>query len=326
MPKGFVLNYYAKDIPGARSMTLGGDNTVYVGTRQQGIVYAITKEEVKVIATGLNSPNGVAYKDGDLYVGEIGRILKFQDIDNNLDNPKYSVVYDNLPKESHHGWRYIKIGPDNRLYIGIGAPCNICKLEDPFGTIASLNLDGTDFKIEARGIRNTVGFAWQSDSNLLWFTDNGRDNLGDNLPPDELNNMSQGNNFGFPYCYGENILDPWGEGKECAGSIPPVVELGPHVAALGMIFYEGDMFPKEYQNKIIIAEHGSWNRKEPIGYRLTTVDVEGSTASNYQPFVTGWLDESGDALGRPVDLLELPDGSLLISDDKSGSIYHLTYN
>ena len=326
LPEGFIISYYAKDIPGARSMALGDDGAVYVGTRQQGIVYAVTNEEVKVIASGLNNPNGVAYHEGDLYVSEIDRIIKFQDIGSHLENPEYSVIYSDLPQKTHHGWRYIKIGPDDRLYIGIGAPCNICKLEDPYGTIASLNLDGSDFRIDSRGIRNTVGFAWQPKSNLLWFTDNGRDNLGDNLPPDELNNLSQGNNFGFPYCYGNNIPDPWREGIGCIGATPPIVELGPHIAALGMLFYQGDMFPPEYQNKVIIAEHGSWNRRVPVGYRLTTVDIDGSSAGNYQPFITGWLDERGQSRGRPVDLLELPDGSVLISDDKSGAIYRLTFS
>jgi glucose/arabinose dehydrogenase len=321
LPEGFTLNYFAKDIPGARSLASSPDGSlVFVGTRNPGVVYAISSNTRYTIAQGLNSPNGVAYLDGDLYVAEIHRIIKFKDIEQNYQNsPNFEVVYSELPSDTHHGWRYLAAGPDGRLYLGIGAPCNACDPAEPFASIASLQPDGTDFRLEGRGIRNTVGLAWNPADDSLWFTDNGRDLLGDNIPPDELNHLTtQGEHFGFPDCHGRV--------GECDDFTPPVVELGPHVAALGLLFYKGEMFPEEYRNKIIIAEHGSWNRTVPIGYRLTTVDLTGSdSADNYQSFVDGWL-QGKEAMGRPVDLIELPDGSLLISDDLKGAVYRLTYS
>lgn len=319
LPPGFAINYFAKDVPGARSLTSNTDGSVlYVGTRNPGVVYALEGNTRYTVASVLNSPNGVAYLDGDLYVAEINRIIKFPNIDQNYQNsPSYELVYAQLPTDTHHGWRYLAVGPDNRLYLGIGAPCNVCEVQDPYASIVSFNPDGSDFRVEARGIRNTIGITWAPDGQL-WFTDNGRDGMGDDIPPDELNRLdNRGQDFGFPSCHGRV--------GDCTNTTPPVAELGPHVAALGLLFYQGEMFPAEYKNKIIIAEHGSWNRTDPIGYRLTTVDVSGSSASNYQPFVDGWLGQDGKALGRPVDLLELPDGSLLISDDLGGSIYRLTY-
>lgn len=336
LPPGFMITYFSSDVPGARSLAKGSAGTIYVGSRPQGVVYALedsnqdgTAENRYVIASGLNSPNGVAYLNGDLYVAEIHRIIKFSGIDSTFkDKPKPTVVYDKLPRDEHHGWKYLSIGPDNKLYVAIGVPCNVCDNGDPYGTILRLNLDGSDPTIVARGIRNSVGFDWNPKDGSLWFTDNGRDNMGDDVPPDELNKVGGNIHFGFPYCHAGTIPDPsFGKGKNCSDYIAPTSTLGPHVAALGMKFYEGSMFPPEYKNKVLIAEHGSWNRKVPIGYRVTMLDINGDTSSNYTPLFTGWLGEGkgSKVTGRPVDLLELDDGSLLISDDYSGAVYRVTY-
>ncbi len=336
LPPGFHLSYFAKGVPGARSLTVGAEGTVYVGTRNQGVVYALPDADHDgradsryIVASKLNSPNGVAYTNGDLYVAEISRIIKFPDIAHSYaQKPPFSIVYDQLPKDTHHGWKYLAVGPDNRLYVPIGAPCNACERADPYAALARLDLDGSNFAVIARGIRNTVGFAWNPADDSLWFTDNGRDNLGDDVPGDELNRLSpKGANFGFPYCHAGTILDPqFGQGKDCTDYVSPAQVLGPHVAALGMKFYQGSMFPPEYRGKVFIAEHGSWNRQTPIGYRVSTVDINGDSASNYQTFADGWLGANGKASGRPVDVLELPDGSLLISDDFAGAVYRITHD
>lgn len=336
LPPGFQITYFAKDVPGARSISIGENGIIYVGTRSQGVVYALIDtdqdgraDERHVIAKNLKSPNGVVYHQGDLYVAEIHRIIKYSNISNNFESPgKPMIIFDQLPSDSHHGWRYMSLGPDNKLYLGIGAPCNVCDRADPFASIVRINLDGTGFEVIARGIRNTVGFDWDPRDSSLWFTDNGRDLMGDDIPGDELNRLAQvGEHFGFPYCHAQLVSDPsFGKDRNCSDYTSPVSVLGPHVAALGMTFYTGSMFPDEYRDKIIIAEHGSWNRKTPIGYRLTTVDVSGETGSNYKPFVSGWLGSDNQVAGRPVDVKEFPDGSLLISDDFAGAVYRLTYN
>lgn len=335
LPPGFAMSYFAQDVPGARSLTKGSAGVIYVGTRSQGVVYALVDDNQDgradtryVVASGLNNPNGVVYKDGDLYVAEINRIIKFAGIDRTYDKkPSFMTIYSGLPKETHHGWRYMALGPDNKLYLGIGAPCNTCEVKDPHGTISRLNLDGSGFEVVARGVRNTVGFAWNPEDASLWFTDNGRDELGEDIPRDELNQVRGMNeHFGFPYCHEQNIPDPqYGKGKNCNDYEAPALPLSPHAAALGMRFYEGNMFPGEYKNTILLAEHGSWNRKVPIGYRLMSVKVQNGVANNYQVFADGWLNSSGKALGRPVDVLELDDGSLLVSDDLAGALYRITY-
>ncbi len=335
LASGLAISYYAEDIPGARSLAKGDTGVIYVGTRAQGVVYALVDDNQDgradtryVVASGLNNPNGVVYQDGNLYVAEIGRIIKFASIDTTYDKkPSYTTIYNDLPKETHHGWRYMALGPDNKLYLGIGAPCNTCEVQDPHGTISRINLDGSGFEVVARGIRNTVGFAWNPEDASLWFTDNGRDSLGEDIPRDELNQIrSEGTHFGFPYCHDQNVLDPqYGKGKNCADYEAPTLPLAPHAAALGMLFYQGDMFPKEFKNTILLAEHGSWNRKVPIGYRLMRVNVQNGVASSYQVFADGWLGSNGKALGRPVDILELADGSLLVSDDFAGAVYRITY-
>lgn len=323
---GYSISYYAKDVPGARSMAVG-NGIVYVGTRSQGVVYALEDENGDgvantryVVASGLNNPNGIVYHEGSLYVAEIDKIIRFKDIDKNYkDKPASVVIYDDLPSDTHHGWRYMALGPDTKLYIGIGAPCNVCEVEDPYGSIARLSLDGSGFEIIARGVRNTVGFDWNPEDESLWFTENGRDQMGDDVPVDELNQLrTEGEHFGFPYCHASDVLDPkYGVGKNCSDYALPSLPLSPHAAALGMKFVG---------SQILIAEHGSWNRQDPIGYRVMSVDMANGSASNYQVLVDGWLDERGDASGRPVDILAIPDSSILISDDFAGAVYRLVKN
>lgn len=333
MPPGFSISVYAK-APGARSLTLGKNNIVYVGTKQIGKVYALIPNkksdaaETKVIVSGLDMPNGVAFYKGDLYVAEVSRILRYDNITDHIGNAVSQLITDKLPDKYHHGWRYIAFSPDGWLYTAIGAPCNVCISKDPrFATISRMKPDGTDFEIYAKGVRNSVGFAWNPKDDKLWFTDNGRDWLGDNIPPDELNFAPHaGMDFGFPYFYGDNVPDPkYGHLRSSKGMTIPVKNLGPHVAALGMIFYTRNQFPKKYKDQIFIAEHGSWNRSKKIGYRITLVKLDGNKAVSYQPFATGWL-QGQEEWGRPVDLLVMPDGSLLVSDDYAGVVYRITYH
>ncbi len=333
LPAGFKIEVYASNVPNARSMALGDNGTLFVGSRSAGKVYAITGSgsaaQVKVIASGLNQPNGVAFRYGSLYVAEQTRVIRFDNIEASLANPPKAVVVNaNFPTQPLHGWKFIRFGPDGKLYVPVGAPCNICQMNgNVYGTIMRMNPDGSGLELFAKGIRNTVGFDWQPSTGTLWFTDNGIDTLGDNIPPDELNEAPQaGMNFGFPYCHGGTIVDPqYGAGHTCGEFTAPVQQLGPHVAALGMRFYTGTMFPTEYQNQIFIAEHGSESRSTPIGYRVTLVrlDANGKPTS-YEVFADGWL-QGNTAWGRPVDVQQMPDGSLLVSDDRAGAIYRISY-
>lgn len=335
MPAGFSINTYAEKVPGARSMALSPGGILFVGTRKQGNVYAVVDEnrdnradEIITIAKELHMPNGVAFHDGALYVAEVSRILRYDNIENRLKNPPEPVVVtDEFPEDEHHGWKYIAFGPDGMLYVPVGAPCNACEREDPvYASILRMAPDGSGLEVFARGVRNTVGFDWHPESGALWFTDNGRDWLGDDQPPDELNRAPQtGLHFGFPYCHGGELLDPeYGAGRNCQDFQPPARQLGPHVAALGMTFYTGQMFPAAYRHQIFIAEHGSWNRTTPLGYRITLVRLEGEKVVDYTIFAQGWL-QGGSAWGRPVDVLVMPDGALLVSDDRAGAIYRISY-
>jgi len=333
LPSGFRISVFSDNVPGARSLALGRKGTVFVGTRSEGKVYALAdtsgngRADVRyLLAEGLDSPNGVALKGGDLYIAEISRILRISGIEDNLaEPPEPEIVFEGYPEDRHHGWKFIAFGPDGMLYVPVGAPCNICPVEDPYATITRLNVQTGEMDIFARGVRNTVGFDWHPGTGNLWFTDNGRDWLGDNIPPDELNTAPQaGMHFGFPYCHGTDIVDPDIEGGSCGKFTPPAVELGPHVAALGMRFCGGEMFPDSYRNSIFIAEHGSWNRTVPIGYRVMRVDMKGDRPGKPEVFAEGWLQGSRSR-GRPVDLLFLPDGSMLISDDKAGAVYRIAY-
>ncbi len=334
LPPGFRIGLFAENLPNARSLALSPNGTLFVGTRRAGSVYAVQDrdrdgkaDEAYVIAAGLFMPNGVAFRDGSLYVAEVNRVLRFDGIESRLENPPIPVVVnDAFPSRSHHGWKFIRFGPDGMLYVPVGAPCNICDLRDPFGAILRMRPDGSGLEVFARGVRNTVGFDWHPGTKELWFTDNGRDLMGDDLPPDELNHAPRkGMHFGFPYCHGKSLPDPgFGRGRRCGDYVPASRELGPHVAALGMRFYTGTMFPSEYRNQIIIAEHGSWNRSTPIGYRLMRVRLKNNQAAGYEVFAEGWL-QGGTAWGRPVDVLVMPDGALLVSDDRAGVIYRITY-
>jgi glucose/arabinose dehydrogenase len=331
LPPGFEISVFASEVPEARSLALGASGVLFVGTRASS-VYAVRYEGAKAtrvttVASGLNMPNGVAVRDGALYVAEVSRILRFDDIEKRLaDPPRPRVVTDRFPRETHHGWKFIRFGPDGWLYVPVGAPCNICE-PDParYALISRIRPDGSGYEVFASGVRNSVGFDWDPRTRELWFTDNGRDLLGDDLPSDELNHAPKaGLHFGYPYCHQGDTPDP-GFGKHrCAEFAPPAVKLGPHVAALGMRFYTGTQFPPEYRNNIFVAEHGSWNRSRKIGYRIARVVVEGGRAVKHEVFAEGWL-QGESAWGRPVDLELLPDGSLLVSDDRAGVIYRIAY-
>ena len=314
-------------------MALSPSGTVFVGT-SGGDVYALTNRSrgpkadgILKIARGLHLPNGVAFRGGSLYVAEVERIRRYDDVERNLSSPPVpALVAGGFPHEEGHGLRVLRFGPDNWLYMGIGVPCNACVRPDPYGTIVRIRPDGSAREVVARGIRNSVGFDWDPATRELWFTDNGRDWLGDDAPPDELNRAPRaGMNFGFPYCHGGSIPDPeLGKLHPCSGFTPPEQKLGAHVASLGMRFYTGTAFPAEYRGGVFIAEHGSWNRSRKAGYRVTFVAVRDGRAVSYAPFAEGWL-QGERAWGRPVDVLVMPDGALLVSDDQAGAIYRISY-
>ena len=339
LPEGFKITVFADSRDGARSMAMGTDGTLFVSTRNDKTVYAIQDRDgdyradrTIILDSTLEVPNGIAFKDGDLYVAQVDRLLRYKNIEQHLDSlPEPEVIYDDFPTEFHHGWKYIAFGPDGKLYVPVGAPCNICDRtgeDERFGTITRMDPDGTNREIYARGVRNTVGFTWHPETGDMWFTDNGRDMLGDDIPPCELNRISEaGQHFGYPFCHGGTVKDPeFGNQRPCSDFVPPVQALGAHVAPLGIQFPKGGMFPDSYKNVAFIAEHGSWNRSKKVGYRIAMVKLDGNTAVGYESFIEGWLDEeSQEPFGRPVDLLFLKDGSLLISDDFGDAIYRVTY-
>ncbi len=343
LPAGFHIEVLTDAVPSARAMTLGhsadGHAVVYVGSGRAGKVYAVEIDQgrataVHTVASGLALPIGVAYRDGALYVSAVSKILRLDAIDTHLKNPPTpKVVTDRLPGEKHHGGRFIAFGPDGMLYFAVGAPCNICK-PDPerYANIQRMKPDGSGLQRVAHGVRNSVGFDWSPLDRTLWFTDNGRDMMGDDVPSDELNHVITADpDFGYPYCHAGDVSDPeFGKGHPCAEFVAPAAKLGAHVAALGMRFYTGTMFPEAYRNNIFIAEHGSWNRSRKVGYRVVrlVLDGHGKVVSD-TPFVSGWLQHGADGAesvwGRPVDVLVLPDGSLLISDDHAGAIYRVRH-
>jgi len=340
LPEGFTIDVWAAEVPNARSMAVSESGIVFVGNRQEKNVYALVDENGDgkadskyVLANDLRMPNGVAIKDGDLYVAEVSRILRFKDIENNLTTPTYEVVYDGYPDEAHHGWKFIAFGPDGMLYVPVGAPCNICLSEDPiFASITRLDVSkpGAKPEIYANGVRNSVGMTWHPETKELWFTDNGRDMLGDDTPDCELNHATKaGQHFGYPFWHAGTIKDPelGSEGKEASFYTAPEAKLGAHTAPLGLRFYTGDQFPASYKNQLFIAKHGSWNRSTKSGYEvvLARLDAAGKV-SGQEVMVSGWLDQaSQEAWGRPVDVQQLADGSLLISDDVANCIYRLSY-
>ncbi|MES2947161.1 MAG: sorbosone dehydrogenase family protein [Pseudomonadota bacterium] len=342
LPAGFQIEVLTDAVPHARQMALGafkdGKGVLYVGSMGEGKVYAVEIDQgraaaVHTIASGLQMPVGVAWRDGQLFVSAVSKILRFDGIDGRLRNPPTPVtVTSGFPTDTHHGWKFIAFGPDGLLYVPVGAPCNVCEPGARYANIQRMKPDGSGLETVASGVRNSVGFDWNPRDRSLWFTDNGRDLLGDDVPSDELNHVEKtGQHFGYPYCHQGDLPDPeFGGKRPCADFVAPVAKLGPHVAALGMRFYTGQQFPAAYRNNIFIAEHGSWNRSSKIGYRVVRVmlDAQGKLLGQ-ETFVDGWLgkDAAGKEIvsGRPVDVLTLPDGSLLISDDRAGVIYRVRY-
>ena len=332
LPGGFSIELVAR-VPNARAMAFGSEGTLFVGSTN-GFVHSVSMPAsgpavVRVIARGLRDPAGVAFRDGALYVSAVSRILRFDGIERRLDDPPAPVVVtERFPTDGHHGRKFIAFGPDGRLYVPVGAPCNVCD-PDPerYANLGRMNPDGSGYEVVARGVRNTVGFDWHPRTKELWFTDNGRDWMCDDQPPDELNRaVRAGEHFGFPFCHGGTIPDPqYGARRACSEFVAPVQKLGPHVGALGMRFYTGTQFPAEYRDQVFIAEQGSWNRSTKIGYRVTLVRLDGQgRAIGYEPFAEGWLD-GGSAWGRPADVAVAPDGSLMVSDDSAGAIYRIRY-
>jgi len=336
LPNGFTATVLVSGVANARSLALGEQGTLFVSTRRLGKLYAVTRAfsespQVITIAADLDMPNGIAFSDGALYVAEAKRIVRYRDIENRLEDPgKPEVVADELPyKNKMHSWKYIGFGPDRKLYVSIGAPCNACEAPE-LSVILRMNADGSGREVFARGVRNSVGFDWHPQTGEFWFTDNGRDMLGDDIPPGELNRAPRpGLDFGFPYCHGADVADPkLGTTGSCADAVHPIQPLGAHVAPLGMRFYTGSMFPKDYYRQVFIAEHGSWNRSKSAGktgYRVSLVRLNGNEPVSYEPFMEGFLNDEQKVLGRPVDLLVAPDGALLVSDDQRGVVYKVTY-
>ncbi|HEY0236335.1 MAG TPA: PQQ-dependent sugar dehydrogenase [Afipia sp.] len=332
VPQGFNIEVYASGAGNARSIRVGDKGTVFVGSRTLDKVYAIVnkdgKRSVKVLASGLYRPNGLAFHNGTLYIAELSKISKIDNVEDVLDNPpKPTVIYDNLPKDEAHGWKFIAIGPDNKLYVPVGQPGNNVLHDDAHGQIRRINLDGSGAEVVALGVRNTVGFDWNPVTKQLYFTDNGRDWLSEDIPADELNRLTKvGEDFGAPYCYQGNFTDPeFGWGKSCSEFTPPVGLLGPHTASLGMRFYTGSMFPAAYKNVIFVARHGSWNKTVKEGGDVVAVKLnQDGTVKSVEPFLTGFI-ENNNYLGRPVDVQQLKDGSLLVSDDWNGAVYRVTY-
>jgi glucose/arabinose dehydrogenase len=345
VPAGFKFEVFAENVANARMMALGPQGTVFVGSQYAGNVYAVVDRDsdhkadrVVTIATGLRQPNGVAMRNGALYVATTGQILRFDDIEKNLDSPpKPATVYDNLPNPNQgHTWKFIAFGPDDMLYTSIGSTCNICAPAAMTAAILRMKPDGTGLETYAEGIRNSVGFAWHPVTHELWFTENGRNMLGDDVPNDELNvAYKAGMHFGFPFCHQGDVPDPeFGAQRACSTTEPPVQKLGAHVAAIGFTFYTGSMFPARYKNAAIIAEHGSWNRSTPSGYRVMAAFTDGRKVTGYEPFLDGFLPGTASTLagrgamgvtsGRPADALQLPDGSILISDDTGNRLIRVS--
>jgi len=340
LPAGFQIELFASDIPGARSMARGDNGTIFVGTRgkrgdpdRKGPVYAVIDkdadlkaDQVTVLVDDLVMPNGVAFRNGSLYVAEPNRVLRYDDIEASLPVlPKPVILNDSYPSDQHHGWKYINFGPDGRLYLPVGAPCNICESSEDYAVITSIKADGSDKQTVAKGIRNTVGFDWHPKTKELWFTDNGRDLWGEDRPPEELNRVTKaGQHFGYPYRYGKDFVDEEFKAPDIE-FIPATLELPAHTAPLGMKFYTGDMFPSSYKNQILIPHHGSWNRSDPDGYYISLVRLEDGKPQPHEIFASGWLQD-GRSWGRPVDILQLPDGSILVSDDEADCIYRISYN
>ncbi len=344
LPPGFSIAPFATGVENARQMAVADSGRViFVGTLEANKVYAVwdkdgdfKADEVKVLYKDLNHPNGVAFRDGKLYVVEVNKVSVAEGILEAIKKggpiPPLKVLTDQFPDKEHHGWKHVAFGPDGKLYIPIGAPCNVCLEKDQrFASIGRLDLATLKYETIAHGVRNSVGFDWHPETGQLWFTDNGRDLLGDDRPNCELNKVSQvGEHFGFPFEYDDAIPDPQFGSKKPKGlkTTSPQWKMGPHVAPLGIKFYRGKMFPKSYQNQAFIAEHGSWNRSKKIGYRISVVQIKNGQAAHQDFFIQGWLTNVGGVekvTGRPVAFAELPDGSMLISDDYAGILHRVSF-
>jgi glucose/arabinose dehydrogenase len=339
LPAGFKAEVWSTGHPGARTMVLGDKGTMFMGTRLIGRVYAITnkdgKREAKVLLQGLTQPNGLAFKDGSLYVFAINKVFRYDNIEDKLDNPPQPVELTekyNLPDTIHHNWKYVAFGPDGKMYVQVGANCNICEINPGIhGQIRRYDADGSNMEIVARGVRNTVGFDWHPQTKELWFTDNGRDWAGNDGPSDELNRVAKGQegaNYGFPYCHANGIADPdVKKPNPCAGVVLPAALTGPHAGGLGIKFYSGDMFPASYKNVAFIARRGSWNREKKFGYDVAIARTAANGSAKIEPFLTGLLDEGkNEFYGRPTYVLPMPDGSLLVSDEQNGATYRISYS
>ncbi len=330
LPPGFTISVWADGIPNAREMAWGSKGTLFLGSRVAGNVYAVVdrggRREVKVIAKGLTQPSGVAFRDGALYVAEIPRLLKFENIEANLDNPPAPKVVYTYPPDAHHNWRYLAFGPDGKLYFNMGAPCNICIPPATHANISRVNPDGSGFEYFAYGVRNSVGFDFHPVTKELYFTNHGRDWMGDDVPNDTLHHAPRaGLHFGYPYCHQGDILDPdFGVGRSCSEFAPPLLKLGPHVAGMGIKFYTGSMFPAQYRNVAFVALKGSWNRTQKSGYKVMTVDLKPGMAPKYETFADGFTDGT-TVFGRPTYIEWMPDGSMLLSDDYLGAIFRIAY-
>ena len=337
LPPGFHLAVFARDVPNAREMALSPGGTLFVGSREHARrVYAIVDKDgdwkadkVFVVAKNLDLPSGIAVRRGALYIAANSRVLRLDDIERRLSKPPQPVtIVADLPGERYHGWRYIKFGPDGLLYMPIGIPCDACVRGAPFGQLLRMDANGGHREAYASGIRSVQGLAWHPETKELWFADNGRNHLGDDLPPDEINRITKrGQDFGAPYCHAGDIPDPkLGSRATCDGYVPPAAKLPAHVSPLGIAFYAGDQFPAAYRNRLFIAEHGSWDRSKPVGYRISTLALDDDgEPRGYDVFAAGWLRANGSYWGRPTDLLVAPDGSLLVSDDEAGVIYRISY-
>lgn len=348
LPAGFSADVFAEKVENARTMVRGPQGTIFVGSRTAGKVHAVIDRDgdfkadrVVVIASGLNQPNGLAMRNGALYVATAGQLLRFDDIETQLDAPPKPVTVSNdLPNpKAGHTWKFIAFGPDELLYMSVGAPCNVCLSPPLVSAIVRMKPDGSEMEVFAEGVRNSVGFDWHPVTGELWFTDNGRDMLGDDVPGDELNVAPKaGLHFGFPYCHQGDVTDPeFGTQRACSTTEAPAQRLDAHVAAIGFTFYTGDMFPSTYKNAAIIAEHGSWNRTPPSGYRVMVARTDGRRVTSYEPLVEGFLPGMKEgtapggwgagkaAQGRPADVLQLPDGSVLVSDDSGNRLIRISY-
>ncbi|MBV1910469.1 MAG: PQQ-dependent sugar dehydrogenase [Kangiellaceae bacterium] len=336
LPKGFKIDFYATDVENARQLALSTSGIVYAGSRRAGNVYALKdsdkdgKADKKwIIAEGLNLPSGIAWKDGNLYVAEVDKILVFKNIDNQLDKPKSEVLFSGLPSDRHHGWKYIDFSPQGDLIIPVGAPCNVCEAPTELhARILSLDIKTKKLTELAQGVRNTVGFDFHPTTGELWFSDNGRDMMGDDIPACEINRITQkGQHFGFPYVHAGEVKDPeFGKQANINDYVKPELNLGAHVAPLGIHFYQGKMLPTQYHNQLLVAEHGSWNRSKKSGYKVAVATInKESKVTGYQDLITGFMKDE-TTFGRPVSIIEMPDGSLLISDDYAHVIYRVSYS